>query len=432
MGCGILFIMISKSVLGTIIKDQLQEFKDLRDSVIRTKLHLAISYKGSAAFVVKGLRRSGKSTLLKQIITTRYPDNFLYFNFDDERLIDFTADDFQVLMETMIELFGKSETLVFDEIQNITGWELFINRILREGYTVFITGSNAHLLSKELGTHLTGRHVDIELYPFSFTEFLKANSVNIPMETVYSTEEKALLSKQFKQYFEKGGMPEVVTLQNEQMLTSVVNDIIYKDIVSRYNIRKPIEFKTILKFLIANISNQISYRSIQHNFNIQSSNTIQKYIEYAEDTYLIFMVHRYEPKLKQFDKNLKKIYCIDNGIILKHTPNILKRQGALLENLVAVHLKRQGKEFYYYRGRTSKECDFVIPNEKEAIQVCAHLHHQNMDREIKGLIEALDTLHGTQGRILTFDQEEQLTTDNKTITIQPVWKWLLEHESTNE
>ena len=172
--------MISKSVLGTIVKDQLQEFKALHDSVIRTKLDSAISYKGSAAFVVKGLRRSGKSTLLKQIITTRYPDDFLYFNFDDERLIDFTADDFQVLMETMIELFGKSETLVFDEIQNITGWELFINRILREGYTVFITGSNAHLLSKELGTHLTGRHVDIELYPFSF----KNNSSNILRKVV--------------------------------------------------------------------------------------------------------------------------------------------------------------------------------------------------------------------------------------------------------
>jgi predicted AAA+ superfamily ATPase len=245
---------------------------------------------------------------------------------------------------------------------------------------------------------------------------------------MYSTEEKALLLKKFKEYFEQGGMPEAVVLQNEQILTSVINDIIHKDIVTRYSVRKPAELKAVLKFLLANIAHPITYRSIQNNFRIHSANTIQKYIEYAEDTYLVFTVHRYEKKLKQFDKNPKKIYCVDNGIILKHTPQILEQQGALLENLVAVQLKRLGKSIYYYRGKTNAECDFVLPNEHQALQVCAQLHDQNREREIKGLQEALEMLHGRQGQILTFDQEGQLTRNNITVIIQPVWQWLLENE----
>jgi len=424
--------MLLKSVLATIIKDQLQEFETLHDSVPRNKLPTALSYKGTAAFVIKGLRRCGKSTLLKQIITSRFVDDFFYFNFDDERLSGFTTDDFQNLMEVTIEQFGKKTNLFFDEIQNINGWELFINRILRQGNIVFITGSNANLLSKELGTHLTGRHIDIELYPFSFSEFLKSHKIDIPKNSRYSTEEKALFLQQFKQYFEQGGLPEVVVYKNKQILLSVINDIIQKDIVNRYNIRKPAELKAVLKFLITNIAYPITYRSIQNNFRIQSANTIQKYIEYAEDTYLIFTVRRYDKKIKQFDKNPKKIYCVDNGIILAHTPRILEQQGALLENIVAVHLKRLGKNFYYYRGKTNAECDFIIPDEQQALQVCAQLHEQNKERELKGLQEAVETIHGHEGRILTLDQEGQLSQNNIPVTIQPVWQWLLENETASD
>ncbi len=416
-------------MLGTIIKDQLQEFQTLKDTVPRTVFSKMASYQGASAVVVKGVRRCGKSTLLKQLITTRHSNDFWYFNFDDERLTGFTADDFQSLIETMLELFGKRKYLCFDEIQNIKGWELFVNRMLRQGYKVFITGSNANLLSQELGTHLTGRHVDIELYPFSFTEYLKAHHIDIPVKGMYSTEEKALLSKHFKQYLEKGGMPEVIVFSNEAMLTQVVNDILQRDIVNRYNIRKPLELKTLLKFLIANTSNSITYRSIRNNFKIQSANTIQKYIEYAEETYLVFTVRRYEKKLKQFDKNPKKIYCVDNGIITKTTPIIHERQGALLENLVALQLKRLGKEFYYYRGRTDVECDFIVPHEKQAIQICYQLRDDNRERELKGLCEALDMLSAKQGFLLTLDQEDQNIRKNKKINIQPVWQWLLENDA---
>lgn len=420
--------MISKSVLGTIIKDQLQEFQNLKDTVPRTVYPKIASHQGASAVVVKGVRRCGKSTLLKQLMTSQHSNDFWYFNFDDERLTGFTTDDFQSLLETMLEIFGKKKYQCFDEIQNITGWELFINRMLRQGYNVFITGSNAHLLSRELGTHLTGRHVDIELYPFSFIEYLKSQHISISSKGMYSSEEKALLLKHFKQYLLKGGLPEAIVFGNESMLTQVVNDILQRDIVSRYNVRKPSELKTVIKFLIANASNMITYRSIRNNFSIKSSNTIQKYIEYAEETYLIFTIRRYDKKLKQFDKNPKKIYCVDNGIITKTTPAIHERKGALLENLVAVHLRRLGKEFYYYRGRSDAECDFIIPHEKHAIQVCYQLRDDNKERELKGLFEALDMLSVNDGLLLTLDQEDTIIRKNKKITIQPVWQWLIEHE----
>ena len=421
--------MISKSILGTIIKDQLKEFEGLKDTVPRTVFSKMISYQGSSAVVIKGVRRCGKSTLLKQLITSRHPKDFWYFNFDDERLTWFASEDFQSLIETMLELFGKKKYLCLDEIQNIHGWELFINRMLRQGYQVFITGSNAHLLSRELGTHLTGRHIDIELHPFSFLEYLNAHNIKISAKGIYSTEEKALLSKHFKKYLVQGGMPEAIVFSNEAILTQVVNDILQRDIVNRYNIRKPLELKTVLKFLITNTANPITYRSIRNNFKIQSANTIQKYIEYAEETYLIFTVRRYEKKIKKFDKNPKKIYCVDNGIITKTSPIMHELQGALLENLVALHLKRLGKEFYYYKGRNDAECDFIVPSEKQVLQVCYQLRDDNKEREIKGLLEALDLLSAKKGYMLTLDQEDQIVRKNKNIIIQPVWQWLLENDT---
>lgn len=420
--------MIPKTILGTILKDQAKQFVSLIDTVPRSILPFASMFQGSSVFVIKGLRRSGKSTLLQQISRTRSPEDHLYFNFDDERITGFTADDFQDLIEVSIELFGKKNHLYFDEIQNVPGWEVFINRMLREGHCTYITGSNAHLLSSELGTYLTGRHTDIELYPFSFKEYLKAKHMDIPTEDFYSTDEKALFLRAFKEYIAYGGMPEVVVYKNESILSQVVNDIIHRDIVTRHNIRKPAELKNVIRFLIANTANAITYRSIQNNFRIKSANTIQKYIDYAEETYLLFSVHRYEPKIKQFDKNPKKIYCIDPGIVAHNIP-LVENQGAILETIVAIHLKRLGTPFYYFsESRTNAECDFIVPAQRHAIQVCYQLHINNREREIKGLIQALNLLNTNQGYLLTLDQEEQIVQDGKTIVVKPAWQWLLNNE----
>ncbi len=355
-----------------------------------------------------------------------------HFNFDDERIVSFSSEDFQSLLEALMEISGNKKNLFFDEIQNIKGWELFINRLLRQGNRVFITGSNANLLSKELGTHLTGRHVDIELYPFSFKEFLAARNVELPIRRFYSTEQKTNFSRMFKEYLYTGGMPETVVLSNDAILIQIINDIIQKDVISRYSIRKPLELKTVIRFLIANASNTITYRSIVNNFGIESQNTLQKYIQYAEETYIIFQVKRFEKKLKKFDKNPKKIYCIDSGIILKNSPSFAEKLGSLLENIVAVHLKRLGKEIYYYKSRTDREADFVIPRDKEVLQVCYEMNAGNKKREIRGAEEALNALRADKATILTFDQEQELSYKDKKIDVKPVWQWLLESEMHDE
>lgn len=419
--------MISKSTLALVVKSQLNEFNDVKSTVRRTAIQKVLSYSGASALVVKGVRRCGKSTLMKQIIQENFPNAFFYFNFDDDRIIGFTTEDFQALVEVFIENLGPRKNVFFDEIQNIKGWELFVNRLLNEKYHVFITGSNANLLSQELGTHMTGRHVDIELYPFSFTEFLIAQKIEIPKKGFYSTEEKALLSKKFKEYLSRGGMPEAIVFSNEAILTQVLTDIIQKDIVTRYKIRKTAELKSILNFLISNFANPITYTSIKNNFKeLKTVNTIQKYISYAEETYLVFTIKKFEKKAKQFDKNPKKIYCIDNGIITRNTPITIERNAGLLENAVAIHLKRLGKEFYYYKGKTERETDFLIPKDKQAIQVCYEFNENNNEREIRGLLEAMKELKTNSGLILTLDQEQEIKHKEGNITVKPAWEWMLE------
>lgn len=419
--------MIDKSVLGTIAKDQLNEFKGLEDTVNRTLLSRITEYRGHSAFIVKGVRRCGKSTLMKQIVKSKFSDNFYYFNFDDERIASFSAEDFQRLMEVMLELFGKKEALFLDEIQNIAGWELFVNRMLREGHRVFLTGSNATLLSRELGTRLTGRHVDIELYPFSFAEFLKAKQIE-PPKGYYSTEEKALLSGKFREYLELGGMPEVVVYSNDSVLTHVLTDIVQKDIVNRYKIRDTRGLRMIVNFLIANSANPITYRSLKDNFEIKSANTVQKYVRYLEEAYVVFTVQRFDDKIKRLEKNPKKIYCIDNGIITKNSPSIIERKSILLENLIAIQLRRLGKEFFYYKSQSGAEADFIIPMDNTIIQACYELTESNKDREIKGLLDASNKAKDAKLLIITIDQEKEIEAKGRKIVVKPAWQWLLESE----
>lgn len=417
--------MINKQILGTVIKDQLNEFKNQPDSVPRDILNKVTLYTGNSALIVKGIRRCGKSTLIKQLISHKFPDYFFYCNFDDDRLADFKSEDFQTLMEVLSELFGRKKVFFLDEVQNIKGWELFVNRLLRENYRVLITGSNANLLSKELGTHLTGRHLDIDLYPFSFKEFLISRKIPIRDAKFYSTEEKATLLKNFKEFINKGGMPEPVIFSNMSLIKSIINDIIQKDIIIRYNIRKPADLKSVITFFTSNISNLITVRSITDNFGI-SPNTIEKYLGYLEESYLFFTVKRFERKIKHFDKNPRKIYCVDNGIVTEGSPNIINKDSALLENLVALELKRRNYECYYYRNDNNYETDFVVPTAKEAIQVCYNLNEGNEKREVRGAIEGMKEIKSKEGLILTMDQEKTIKKDGFKIVVKPVWKWLLE------
>lgn len=416
--------MLLKSLMKLVILDQLEAINNKEDLVIRDTYSNLVQYKGSSALVLKGLRRTGKSTLLKQLIISKFSDSFYYFNFDDDRVFGFTVDDFQNLIETFIELFGRRKNVFFDEIQNVRGWELFINRMLREGYRVFITGSNSNLLSQEFGTHLTGRHIDLELYPFSFQEYLRAKDLQKIVEGDYNTSARATLSAEFNKYFLTGGMPEVVLSGEAAILTHLINDVIQKDIVTRYSVRKPAEIKKILRFILANVSNETTYRGLTIATDSKSENTVKKYIQYLEETYIIFEVSRYDKKLRRRDKNPKKFYCIDNGIIINNVPTFIENKGGLLENMVAINLKRMQKEFYFFRDKDQSEADFVIPSERQIIQVCYELNEQNRKREIKGLVRARREINAEKFLIITLNQEESIKLDELTIDVEPIWLWL--------
>lgn len=423
--------MLPKSLIKFVILDQLEEVNVQQKLVIRDIYSSVVEYNGSSALIIKGLRRSGKSTLLKQLISSKFPDSFFYFNFDDDRVFEFTVQDFQMLIETFIELFGQRKNVFFDEIQDVRGWELFINRLLREGYRVFITGSNANLLSHELGTHLTGRHMDLELYPFSFMEYLRAKNLQNIAKGKYNTAARAKLSAEFERYFLIGGMPEVVISEETAILTYLMNDVIQKDIITRYNLRKPSEIKNILRFILSNVSNETTYRSLTIATDSKSENTVKKYIQYLEETYIIFGVNRYDKKLKRRDKNPKKYYSVDNGIVIKNIPTFVENKGRPLENLVAVNLKRIQKEFYFYRDKNGSEVDFVIPSEKQMIQVCYELNQQNRKREIKGFVMARKEIDAEKYLIITMNQEENIQLDEFSIEVKPIWLWLLESQEAS-
>ncbi len=419
--------MLLKSLMRTIISDQLIEIKHQDHIISRDVYSMALTYEGNSALVIKGVRRVGKSTLLKQIINTRFPASFFYFNFDDERVYGFGVEDFQVLIETFIELFGESKNVFFDEIQNVRGWELFINRLLREGYKVFITGSNSNLLSQELGTHLTGRHTDLELYPFSFAEYIRSRELRVSEKGVYTSNEKGILLREFKRYYSTGGMPETIVSGNDSAILQLTNDIIQKDIMTRYMVRKPLEIRNILRFLLGSVSSETTYRALARSLGVKSEKTVGKYIDHLKETYLILEVGRYDRKLKNVNRNPRKFYCVDNGIILKNVPSFIENRGGMLENIVAVQLKRTGKEFYYYRHKSDTEVDFILPEDRVMIQVCYELNERNKEREVRGFAKAANEIKATKLLILTMEQEQSITSGGLNIEVKPVWQWILEN-----
>ena len=422
--------MISKDKLKQTLIEQRETILQ-RDLGIERTILKFIEKKAKLPHVVvlTGLRRSGKSTLLRQLIKKQYDDkNFYYINFEDERLFNFKAEDFNIIYETLVELFGEKKTFFIDEIQNITNFENFVRRFYDMDFKFFITGSSAKLLSKEIGTKLTGRHVDIIVKPFSFKEFLIFKSFKIDKQTIFKTNTRAELKKYFSEFLVSGGMPEYVQYRDPEILNRVYEDIVIKDIVARYKVDNVKELKELYQYLVTNVSQKFSYNSLKKFIRINSANTIKKYIDYLEETYFISQVSKFDYSLKKQIINDKKVYLIDNGFISKISMKFTKDDGWLLENLVFTELKNTTDIFYYLE---KFECDFVVTeNNKvtEAVQVCWNLTQTNKERELNGLLEAMNKLKLKTGLILTNDQEEEIELDGKIIIVKPVWKWLLTKE----
>ena len=377
--------------------------------------------------VISGIRRCGKSTCLHELRDIYKDEPDYYMNFDDERLLKFTVEDFQTLHEVFIEIYGNQEVFYFDEIQNIEGWERFVRRLYDHGYKVFISGSNASMLSRELGTHLTGRYYQIELFPFSFMEFLKLSGNDFSNSTLLSTQQKGRLKALFNEYFIKGGFPAYLKSGNKQYLKSLYESILYRDVMVRNGLTNEKELLELVHFMASNTSRLFSYNRLAGVIGVRNATTVKNYLSFLQNTYLIILVNKYDASLKKQLHNPKKGYFIDIGLVREIGFFNSEDNGRLLENLVFIELKRRAKDIYYHHGK--KECDFVIREKNrivEAIQVSWSVYNsETRKREVDGLIEALDCYGLNEGLILTDSEEDLVEQDGYRIKINPVWKWLL-------
>lgn len=380
--------------------------------------------------VLTGVRRCGKSVLMQQVRQQQAESDY-YFNFEDERLATFTVNDFQLLQETFVELFGVQKTYYFDEIQNIEGWELFVRRLYNQGNKIYITGSNATLFSEELGTHLTGRYISLAIYPFSFAEFAKHQALDFIHNPALSTTQIGQVKKLFNEYCNTGGIPEYVKYQDTDYLHSLYDSIIYRDIIARYNITNAKPIKALIFYLASNCSKEMTYSSLRKLLQIGSATTVSDYCSYLENSYLCFFVNRYSESVKTQMQAPKKVYFIDHILAKTVGFRFSEDTGRLLENMVFLGLKRRAFEIYYHK--INKECDFIVrKNGKitDAIQVCQSLcDEKTKQREVDGLLEALEYHSLSSGYILTENEETSLTILHKKVYYQiivtPIWKWLL-------
>ena len=384
----------------------------------------------SEILIISGIRRCGKSVLMQQI-RDRLVEKDFFFNFDDERLANFKLDDFQKLQECFVELFGEQHTYYFDEIQNIEGWERFVRRLYNAGNKIIITGSNARMLSRELGTHLTGRYIQVEIYPFSFQEYLAMNEIPVNAKTLYTTTGRATMVKSFVKYMECGGFPKFLQDGSVSYLTSLYESIIYREILTRNGLTNEKEMLEMMFYLASNATKRVTYSSLGKVVGIQHPDTIKNYLEYIQQTYLIFQLFRYDPSVKKQMMSPMKIYFVDNAFMKRIGFNATENNGVFLENLVFIELKRRGWDVYYYADK--KECDFIVRKGlhiSDAYQVTLKMDSpQTREREIAGVREAMQAYSLSKGYILTFEGKENINFDDGTIVeVVPVWEWILQYK----
>ena len=369
-----------------------------------------IQIENSFVQVITGVRRSGKSTLLN-LLMANY-SKVAYFNFEDPRIINFQVSDFSKLDEIIP---NDTEAYFFDEIQNVSQWEIYIRQLHDYEKKVFITGSNASLLSKDLGTRLTGRYLATELFPFSYSEYLSFTK----------TEN---LEKVVEKYLKVGGFPEYIKTNNVEVLQNLFKDIVFRDIAIRYSIRNTKLLIDVALYLLSNIGKETTYNSLKKTFQVGSANTIMDYLNWFEDAYLLFFLQKFSYSAKSIAINPRKVYAIDNGLINANSLSFSEDKGRILENAVYIHLRNQGIKMYYFREK--RECDFVLFKQEKCvkvIQVCQEVHSENQEREVAGLLEAMVFFELNEGFIITFNQKDTIEKDKKTIHLIPATEFFVEN-----
>jgi predicted AAA+ superfamily ATPase len=366
--------------------------------------------------------------------------NILHLNLFDDRLHGLRGDNLGLITEAYYSLYPEkksTETVYcfFDEIQAVPGWEPFVDRLMRtEKCEVYLTGSSAHMLSKEIATQMRGRALSWELFPFSFAEYLHAKEVagTEPM----STKRRLLVQKAFEEYWDSGGFPEVTHLDRRLRIKThqeYLQAILFRDLVERHDVAHPKAVSDLAHWLV---DNTVSHYSINSLTNYLKSlghkltkSTVADYLEWFEDAYFLFTVRTYDASLARRDVNPKKIYCIDHALVTSTSSGVLVNSGHLLENLVFAALRRLYPDIYYYRTRGQKEVDFIIPVRGHArvlVQVCESLADpRTRKREVTALREAMAELSLSTATIVTRSEEEQIAVDGGTVEVVPAWRFLL-------
>jgi len=430
---------MDKNKLKELLIEYKKSFLASRTDLIRREVQDNIEkfIKFKEVIMITGTRRGGKSSLMKLIcddLIKKYkvpPSNILYLNFEDERFIEFNTGDFAQIYELYLQINKPTGRQYFflDEIQNVAGWERWVNRLYEnENIKIFITGSNASLLRSEISTALTGRNRVITNFPFSFREFMVFRDYRLEENDFYQTEKRAIIKSFFQEYLKLGGYPEIAKINDPTLLEQYFKDVIYRDILPRYSIKKIKEIRELCLFLASNLGSIHSYNKLLSLIGVKSINTVKSYLEILEEVFLFFQINLFDYSIKRQIYNPSKIYIIDtalgNSVSFKFSENI----GHIYENLVFLELKRRNKEIYYWKSKKGKEVDFLIKRGldiEEAIQVSYNLNDKKtLDREIESLLMAKDGFRIKYLTIITEDEDMEKEIGNTKIKIIPLWKWL--------
>jgi predicted AAA+ superfamily ATPase len=381
--------------------------------------------------VTMGVRRSGKTVFTHLLLKG---EGYASVNFDDERLAYMDSEDLNDVLEGLYEVYGDFDNLVLDEVQNVQGWELFVNRLQRAGKRVYVTGSNANLLSRELATHLTGRYVQMEIHPFSFREFLLWNDKKLKGTT---TKERAVAKRMLEDYMSMGGFPEV--LRNPDLAGTYLHDlyssILAKDIISRRRVRYVRTFREMALGLVSSYSQLITYNKLKKVHGLKSSHTAKDYVGHLEEAYLVHLLDKYSPKPKEVLASPKKVYIADTGLIKALALTATEDRGRIMENMVFLELARRraidpAMELYYWRDYQDREVDFVIKRGPRVEALVQSTYASEMDeidkREVRSLLKGRELMRTGELQVITWDVEAIEEVRGNTITYIPLWRWLLD------
>lgn len=420
---------MDKQLLKQILRDNQQEVERY---VVEPR---QIRLDDFPCHVLVGVRRAGKSFMLyhriQQLLAEgRKWDEILYMNFEDERLEDFSTEDFNRLLECHQEMYGKRPMLFLDEIQNIEGWHKFARRMADSKYTIIITGSNAKMLSGEINTTLGGRFMTAEVYPYSFKEFLSVHKVPVSDHDILSTEERAKVVRLFDEYLHYGGLPDTALLPAKRnYLSSVYQKIYMGDIIARNKITNTAGIRVLVRKMAESVCRPISYNRINNLLSTVGGKlslaTTIKYVEYCEDAWLLLRLRNYATTLAEKEGNCK-YYFIDSGILGLF---LMDKDAMLLENLVAIQLFRlyghdlDNERIFFYNDNF--EVDFYIPEDELAIQVCYSLRdEETRKREVDALMKLPKFMPCRRRLILTYDEENTIPDTYGNVEVIPAWKWL--------